>query len=48
MIPQINGSIKMRDEVFRIHDFITVQNEFTNNAVAAFAERMAKKEIRVE
>lgn len=48
MIPQINGSMKMRDEVFRIHDFITVQNEFTNNAVAAFAERMAKKEIRVE
>ncbi|MDO5422397.1 MAG: family 20 glycosylhydrolase [Eubacteriales bacterium] len=47
MIPKINGNETIREEMAVLPNPLTVQNEFSDTATAAFRERMGRKGFQV-
>lgn len=48
MIPKINGSVQVKEEVFRLPNPILVKNDFSDDAVQAFSERAEEKGFQTE
>lgn len=48
MIPKINGSIEMQEEIFTLQNPITIASDFSEHATAAFSKRLAARKIKVD